>query len=108
MERSRRRRLGRRRLGATHIAAIECLIYDLRHLTLDASAVASAGQRVDCTEPEPQGGVDGLEIRSSSFAYTPKKMLVYLDQMNRAGLVTSNAADWENRFFPAIQNRSRS
>ncbi|MDR4305408.1 hypothetical protein IHQ68_02070 [Chelatococcus sambhunathii] len=46
-------------------------------------------------------------VRSRSLR-TPKKMLVHRDDMNRAGLVKANAADWENRFFPAIQNRSRS
>jgi len=40
----------------------------------------------------------------NEWTTTPKKMLVYLDYMNRAGLVSTKTDDWKELFFPNIQN----
>lgn len=49
-------------------------------------------------------------IRSpqNEWTTTPKKVLVYLDFMHRAGLVSATTKDWRDVFFPAIHDASGS
>jgi len=44
----------------------------------------------------------------NEWTTTPKKVMNYLDYMNRAGLVTAKAKDWKDIYFPGIHNANGS
>jgi NitT/TauT family transport system substrate-binding protein len=44
----------------------------------------------------------------NEWTTTPKKVLVYLDFMNRSGLVAAKTSDWHDLFFPVLQASSGS
>jgi NitT/TauT family transport system substrate-binding protein len=44
----------------------------------------------------------------NEWTTTPKKVLTYLDFMNRSGLVAAKTSDWHDLFFPVLQVSSGS
>jgi len=44
----------------------------------------------------------------NEWTTTPKKVLTFLDYMNRAGLVSAKTGDWRDIFFPNIHAASGS
>lgn len=42
------------------------------------------------------------------WTVTPKKVMAYLDYMNRAGLISASTKDWRDVFFPLIHNEQGS
>ena len=49
-----------------------------------------------------------IQAPKNEWTTTPKKILVYLDHMNRAGLVSAKASDWKDIFFPLVHGASGS
>jgi NitT/TauT family transport system substrate-binding protein len=45
---------------------------------------------------------------ANEWTTTPKKVLVYLDYMNRAGLVAAKTKDWKDIYFPGIHKANGS
>lgn len=74
----------------------------------DPAAAAALWIKAENVKMDQAEAVAIVSDPKNEWTTTPKKMLVYLDYMNRAGLVSTKTTDWKDLFFPTIQNASGS
>jgi NitT/TauT family transport system substrate-binding protein len=87
------------------VAALED---SMERIKKDPKAAAELWIKAENVKMSVEDAVAIISNPQNEWTTTPKKMLVYLDYMNRAGLVSATTSDWKDLFFPAIQNASGS
>lgn len=74
----------------------------------DPAGMAKLWIKAEGVKMDPAEVEDIIRSPQNEWTTTPKKVLVYLDYMHRAGLAGSTTKDWRDLFFPAIHDASGS
>ncbi|HVI27960.1 ABC transporter substrate-binding protein [Hansschlegelia sp.] len=76
----------------------------MQRIKKDPKAAAELWIKAENVKMPVEDAVAIISNPQNEWTTTPKKMLAYLDYMNRAGLVSTKTDDWKELFFPNIQN----
>ncbi len=85
-------------------ALVAALEDAMQRIKTDPKAAAELWIKAENVKMPVEDAVAIISNPQNEWTTTPKKMLAYLDYMNRAGLVSTKTDDWKELFFPNIQN----
>ena len=83
-------------------AFMKALDDSIAEIKKDPAGVARLWIKSEGVKTTPEEAEKLVRDPQTEWTTTPRKMLAYLDYMNRAGLVSSNTTDWRDIFFDAI------
>ncbi len=80
----------------------------MANIKADPAAAAAIWVKADNSKVSVADAEKIIRDPQNEWTTTPKKVLVYLDYMNRAGLVSAKTSDWKDIYFDAIHNANGS
>jgi NitT/TauT family transport system substrate-binding protein len=83
-------------------AFLDALEESMTRIKADPAAAAAIWVKAENSKLSPADAEKIIRNPQNEWTTTPKKILTYLDYMNRAGLVTTKTNDWKNIFFSGI------
>ena len=83
------------------LAALKAAMEDIKK---DPEGAAALWIKAENAKIAPEVAIAIIKDPKNEWTVTPKKMLTYLDYMNRAGLVSTKTTDWKDLFFPLIHD----
>lgn len=83
-------------------AFVDALEESIKQITSDPAGAAAKWVKAEKSNMSPADAEKIIKDPQNSWTTTPKKILVYLDYMNRAGLVKATTQDWRDIFFPIV------
>lgn len=87
------------KVTAIFVSALQAAMDDIKK---DPEAAAALWIKAENVKMDQEVAVSIIKDPKNEWTVTPKKTLVYLDYMNRAGLVSTKTTDWKDLFFPAV------
>jgi NitT/TauT family transport system substrate-binding protein len=87
---------------------VAALTESMERIKSDPDGVAALWLKAENVKMSQEDAVAIIKSPQNEWTTTPKKMLSYLDYMNRAGLVAAKTGDWRDLFFPEIHGASGS
>lgn len=96
---------GHPKIVKAFIAALEDSISRIK---ADPAAAAALWIKAEKSKLSPAEAEKIIRDPKIEWTTTPKKVLVYLDYMNRAGLVKAQTTNWQDIFFSGIHDRKGS
>jgi NitT/TauT family transport system substrate-binding protein len=85
-------------------AFVAALEEAMANIKADPAAAAAIWVKAENSKISVADAEKIIRDPQNEWTTTPKKVLVYLDYMNRAGLVTAKTSDWKDIYFDAIHN----
>ncbi|MGA0532640.1 ABC transporter substrate-binding protein [Hansschlegelia sp. KR7-227] len=89
-------------------AFVAALNESMERIKSDPEGVAALWLKAENVKMSQEDAVAIIKSPENEWTTTPKKMLSYLNYMNRAGLVAAKTEDWRDLFFPEIHDASGS
>lgn len=85
-------------------AFVAALEEAMANIKADPAAAAAIWVKAENAKISAADAEKIIRDPKNEWTTTPKKVLVYLDYMNRAGLVSAKTSDWKDIYFDAIHN----
>ena len=76
----------------------------MKRIKADPAAAAALWVKAENSKLSAADAEKIIRNPQNEWTTTPKKILTYLDYMNRAGLVLTKTNDWKDIFFSGIHN----
>ncbi len=89
-------------------AFVAALEEAMANIKADPAAAAAIWVKAENSKVSVADAEKIIRDPQNEWTTTPKKVLVYLDYMNRAGLVSAKTSDWKDIYFDAIHNANGS
>ena len=89
-------------------AFLDALEESMARIKADPAAAAALWVKAENSKLPVADAEKIIRNPQNEWTTTPKKVLTYLDYMNRAGLVSTKTSDWKDIFFPGIHGASGS
>src|SRR6195952_69179 len=83
-------------------AFLDALEESMTRIKSDPAAAAAIWVKAENSKLSPTDAEKIVRDPQNEWTTTPKKILTYLDYMNRAGLVSTKTNDWKDIFFNGI------
>jgi NitT/TauT family transport system substrate-binding protein len=83
-------------------AFLDALEESVTRIKADPAKAAAIWVKAENSKLAPADAEKIVRDPQNEWTTTPKKILTYLDYMNRAGLVTTKTSDWKDIFFNGI------
>jgi NitT/TauT family transport system substrate-binding protein len=83
-------------------AFLDALEESMSRIKSDPAAAAAIWVKAENSKLSPADAEKIVRDPQNEWTSTPKKILTYLDYMNRAGLVSTKTNDWKDIFFSGI------
>jgi NitT/TauT family transport system substrate-binding protein len=83
-------------------AFLDALEDSVARIKADPAAAAAIWVKAENSKLSPADAEKIIRNPQNEWTTTPKKVLTYLDYMNRAGLVSTKTSDWKDIFFSGI------
>jgi NitT/TauT family transport system substrate-binding protein len=83
-------------------AFLDALEESMTRIKADPAKAAAIWVKAENSKLSPADAEKIIRNPQNEWTTTPKKVLTYLDYMNRAGLVTTKTSDWKDIFFSGI------
>ncbi len=83
-------------------AFLDALEESMTRIKSDPAKAAAIWVKAENSKLSPADAEKIIRNPQNEWTTTPKKVLTYLDYMNRAGLVTTKTSDWKDIFFSGI------
>jgi NitT/TauT family transport system substrate-binding protein len=83
-------------------AFIDALEESMTRIKADPAKAAAIWVKAENSKLSPADAEKIIKDPQNEWTTTPKKVLTYLDYMNRAGLVAAKTNDWKDIFFSGI------
>jgi NitT/TauT family transport system substrate-binding protein len=83
-------------------AFLDALEESMSRIKADPAAAAALWVKAENSKLAVADAEKIIRNPQNEWTTTPKKILTYLDYMNRAGLVATKASDWKEIFFSGI------
>jgi NitT/TauT family transport system substrate-binding protein len=83
-------------------AFLDALEESMTRIKSDPAAAAAIWVKAENSKLSPADAEKIVRDPQNEWTTTPKKILTYLDYMNRAGLVSTKTGDWKDIFFSGI------
>jgi NitT/TauT family transport system substrate-binding protein len=83
-------------------AFLDALEESMTRIKSDPAKAAAIWVKAENSKLSPADAERIIRNPQNEWTTTPKKVLTYLDYMNRAGLVTAKTSDWKDIFFSGI------
>jgi NitT/TauT family transport system substrate-binding protein len=83
-------------------AFLDALEESMTRIKSDPAAAAAIWVKAENSKLSPADAEKIVRDPQNEWTITPKKILTYLDYMNRAGLVATKTSDWKDIFFSGI------
>ena len=89
-------------------AFLDALEESMTRIKADPAAAAALWVKAENSKLPVADAEKIIRDPQNEWTTTPKKILTYLDYMNRAGLVATKTSDWKDIFFSGIHDASGS
>jgi NitT/TauT family transport system substrate-binding protein len=83
-------------------AFLDALEESMTRIKSDPAKAAAIWIKAENSKLSPADAEKIIRDSQNEWTTTPKKILTYLDYMNRAGLVSTKTSDWKDIFFSGI------
>jgi NitT/TauT family transport system substrate-binding protein len=83
-------------------AFLDALEESMTRIKADPAAAAAIWVKAENSKLPVADAEKIIRNPQNEWTTTPKKILTYLDYMNRAGLVSTKTSDWKDVFFNGI------
>jgi NitT/TauT family transport system substrate-binding protein len=83
-------------------AFLDALEESMTRIKSDPAKAAAIWVKAENSKLSPADAEKIIRNPQNEWTTTPKKVLTYLDYMNRAGLVATKTTDWKDIFFSGI------
>lgn len=83
-------------------AFLDALEESMTRIKADPAKAAAIWVKAENSKLSPADAEKIIKDPQNEWTTTPKKILTYLDYMNRAGLVATKTSDWKDIFFNGI------
>jgi NitT/TauT family transport system substrate-binding protein len=83
-------------------AFLDALEESMTRIKADPAAAAAIWVKAESSKLPVADAEKIIRNPQNEWTTTPKKILTYLDYMNRAGLVSTKTSDWKDVFFNGI------